>query len=199
MLSTIIITASYIYWMHDIFLGHWVLSIQFSPYHREEKASLPSFIEEAWRCNGPSIIRPVNHQHLNPSLFDFIVLNAVYHLFQCLQKRALVCQFPGLLPALWLQFCIYWIFFFFLHLLAAAAKSLQSCLTMCNRIDGSPPGSPVPGILQARTLEWVAISFSNAWKWEVKVKSLSRVRLLATPWTAAHQAPLSVWFSRQEY
>ena len=74
---------------------------------------------------------------------------------------------------------------------AAAAKSLQSCPTLCNLIDGSPPGSPVPGILQA-TLEWVAISFSNAWKWKVKVKSFSRVRLLATPWTAAHQAPPSM-------
>ena len=72
---------------------------------------------------------------------------------------------------------------------AAAAKSLQSCPTLCNPIDGSPPGSPIPGILQARTLEWVAISFSNAWKWKVKVKSLSRVQLLATPWTAAHRAP----------
>ena len=69
----------------------------------------------------------------------------------------------------------------------------------CNPIDGSPPGSPVPGILQARTLEWVAISFSNAWKWKVKVKSLSRVRFFATPWTAAYQAPPSMGFSRQEY
>ena len=82
---------------------------------------------------------------------------------------------------------------------AAAAKSLQSRLTLCDTIDGSPPGSPVPGILQARTLEWVAISFSSAWKWEVKVESLSCVRLLATPWTAAYQAPLSMGFSRQEY
>ena len=80
----------------------------------------------------------------------------------------------------------------------AAAKSLQSCPTLCNPIDGSPPGSSVPGILQARTLEWVAISFSNAWKWKVKVKSLSRVRLLETPWTAAYRAPPSVGFSRQE-
>ena len=63
----------------------------------------------------------------------------------------------------------------------AAAKSLQSCPTLCDPIDGSPPGSPIPGILQARTLEWVAISFSNAWKWKGKVKSLSHVRLLATP------------------
>ena len=82
---------------------------------------------------------------------------------------------------------------------AAAAKSLQSCPTLCDPIDGSPPGSAVPGILQARTLDWVAISFSNAWKWKVKGKSLSRVRLFATPWTAAHQAPPSVGFSRQEY
>ena len=71
---------------------------------------------------------------------------------------------------------------------AAAAKGLQSCLTLCDPIDGSPPGSPVPRILQARTLEWVAISFSNAWKWKVKVKLLSHVQLLVTPWTAAHQA-----------
>ena len=85
-------------------------------------------------------------------------------------------------------------------LAAAAAKSLQSCPTLCNPIDSSPPGSPVPGILQARTLEWVAISFSNASKWKVKVKSsLSHVRLLATPWTAAHQAPPYMGFPRQEY
>ena len=82
---------------------------------------------------------------------------------------------------------------------AAAAKSLQSCPTLCDPIDDSPPGSPVPGILQARTLEWVAASFSNAWKWKVKVKSLSHVRLPATSWTAAYQAPPSMGFSRQEY
>ena len=81
---------------------------------------------------------------------------------------------------------------------AAAAKSLQLCPTLCDPIDGSPPGSPVPGILQARTLEWAAISFSSAWKWKVKVKLLSRVRLFETPWTAAYQAPLSMGFSRQE-
>ena len=81
---------------------------------------------------------------------------------------------------------------------AAAAKSLQSCPTLCDPIDGSPSGSPVPGILQARTLEWVAISFSNAWKWKVKVKLLSRARLLATPRTAAYQASPSMGFSRQE-
>ena len=97
--------------------------------------------------------------------------------------------FSGGLPFLWLL-CLY---------LYAAAKSLQSCLTLCDPIDGGPPGSPVPGILQARTLEWVAISSFNAWKWKVKVKLRSRVRLLATPWTAAYQAPLSMGFSRQEY
>ena len=80
-----------------------------------------------------------------------------------------------------------------------AAKSLQSCPTLCNPIDGTPPGSPIPGILQARTLEWLAISFSNAGKGKGTVKSLSRVRLLSTPWTAAHQAPPSMGFSRQEY
>ena len=81
----------------------------------------------------------------------------------------------------------------------AAAKLLQSCPTLCDPIDGSQPGSPVPGILQARTLEWVAIFFSNAWKWKLKVKLLSRVWLLVTPWTAAYQAPPSMGFSRQEW
>ena len=82
---------------------------------------------------------------------------------------------------------------------AAAAKSLQSCPTLCDPIDGSPLGSTVPGILQARTLEWVAISFFNAWKWKVKVKLLCRVRPSATPWTTAYQPPPSLGFSRQEY
>ena len=82
---------------------------------------------------------------------------------------------------------------------AAAAKLLQLCPTLCNPIDGSPPGSPIPEILQARVLEWGAISFSNAWKWKVKVKSLSHVWLFTTPWTAVYQAPPSMGFSRQEY
>ena len=82
---------------------------------------------------------------------------------------------------------------------AAATNSLQSCLTLCDPIDGSPPGSAVPGILQVRTLGCVAISFSNARKWKVKVKSCSYVRLLATPWTEAYQAPPFMGFSRQEY
>ena len=80
---------------------------------------------------------------------------------------------------------------------AVAAKLLQSGLTLCDPIDGSPPGSSVPGILQARTLEWVAISF--AWKWKVKVKLLSCVRVFTTPWTAAYQVPPSMGISRQEY
>ena len=88
--------------------------------------------------------------------------------------------------------------FFSFSAATAAAKSLQLCPTLCDPIDGSPPGSAVPGILQARTLEWVAISFSNAWKGKVNVKSLSRIRLFATPWSAAYKAPPSVGFSRQE-
>ena len=129
--------------------------------------------------------------------------------------------FPYSVDSLPLSWCFYffidsslfaWNFFFTISIIAticgisrtcytlyaAAAKPLQSCLTLCDPIDGSPPGSSVPGILQARTLEWVAISFSNAGKRKVKVKSLSRVRLFATPWTAAFQAPPSMGFSRQE-
>ena len=86
-----------------------------------------------------------------------------------------------------------------IYIFTAAAKLVQSCPTLCDPIDGSPPGFPVPGILQARTLEWVAISFSSAWKWKVKVKSFSRVQLFATPWTAPYQAPPSMGFSRQKY
>ena len=86
-----------------------------------------------------------------------------------------------------------------INYLCCCCSVCKPCLTLCDPRDSSQPGSPVPGILQARTREWVAISFCNAWKWKVKVKSLSRVRLLATPWTAAHQAPPSMGFSRQEY
>ena len=84
-------------------------------------------------------------------------------------------------------------------LLLLLLLSRFSRVRLCDPRDGSPPGSGIPGILQARTLDWVAISFSSAWKWKVKVKSLSRVRLLATPWTAAYQAPPSLGFCRQEY
>ena len=101
----------------------------------------------------------------------------------------------------WFMYCwsLAWRILSITLLACAAAKSLQSCPTLCDPIDGSPPGSPIPGILQTRILEWVAIFFSNAWKWKVKVKSLGRVRLLVTPWTAAYQAPPSMGFSRQEY
>ena len=93
----------------------------------------------------------------------------------------------------------FWNIFWHVSAAAAAAKSLQLCPTLCDPIDGSPPGSTIPGILQARTLEWVAISFSSAWKWKVKVKLLSLVWLFATPWTAAYQARPSMKCSRQEY
>ena len=107
-----------------------------------------------------------------------------------------------LLLLLLFLFCLFVFYFVILYWFchtSAAVKSLQLCPTLCDPADGSPPGSAIPGILQARTLEWVAISFSNAWMWKVKVKSLSRVRPSATPWTAAYQAPPSMGFSRYEY
>ena len=116
----------------------------------------------------------------------------------CLSLLLLFCYFQFLLLCLLVFVLRFEMPLCWVHA-AAAAKSLQLCPTLCNPRDGSPPGSPVPGTLQARTLEWVAISFSNVWKWKVKMKSLSRVWLLATPWTAAHQAPPSMGFSKQEY
>ena len=122
-----------------------------------------------------------------------------------LHLHSLAPSLPSLLLCVCVCVCVHryiWHFYPSMHVVpaAAAAKSLQSCLTLCDPIDGSPSGSPVPGILQARTLEWVAVSFSNAGKWKVKVKSLSRVRLFATPCSAAHQAPPpSMGFSRQEH
>ena len=111
-----------------------------------------------------------------------------------------ICPWYFLIKSIaWTQIPFIGFLQFFSDSSAATAKSRQSCLILCSPIDGSPPGSSVPGILQARTLEWVAISLSNAWKWKVKGKSLSRVRLFATPWTAAYQAPPSMGFSRQEY
>ena len=123
--------------------------------------------------------------------FSSVQQSDIYILFWILFHYRLVdIEFPVLYSRPLFTYFIY---------AAAAAKSLQSCPTLCNPIDGSPPGSPVPGILQARTLEWVAISFSNVWKWKVEVKSLNRDQLFETPWTAAHQAPPSMGFSRQEY
>ena len=105
------------------------------------------------------------------------------------------------IPTCFISYCVLnsdsQIFIFTLLLLMLLSHF--NCVWLCGPIDSSPPGSTVPGSLQARTLEWVAISFSSAWKWKVKVKSLSRVWLFATPWTAAHQAPPSMGFSRQEY
>ena len=142
-------------------------------------------------------LRPLGLQHarrpsLSPGLPKFVSIDSVMlsnHLILCCPLLHLPSIFPSMSV-----FSNEWA----IHI-AAAAKSLQSYPTLCDPIDSSPPGSPVPGILQARTLEWAAISFSNAWKWKVKVKSLSRVRPLATPWTAAYQAPPSMGFSRQEY
>ena len=123
--------------------------------------------------------------------------------------RESVGKFISLLSFWWdnsLELCYLWCLWrsptglssVYITLLTATAKSLQSCPTLGSH-RWQPSRLPVPGILQARTLEWVAISFSNAWKWKVKVKLLSRVWLLATPWTAAHQAPRSMGFSRQEH
>ena len=113
-------------------------------------------------------------------------------------SSSLSLELIPLFSGLWSTSFFIYLFAFVKHAVAAA-KSLQSCPTLCDPTDGSPSGSPVPGILQARTLEWVAISFSNAWKWKVKVKSLSCVWLLETPWTVAHQASPSMGFSRQQY
>ena len=115
-----------------------------------------------------------------------------------LKRLSHLCIF-NIEVGLWFDWALHCLMQITVMAAAAATKLLQSCLTLCDPGDSSPSGSPIPGILQARTLEWVAISFSNAWKWRVKVKSLSRVWLLATPWTAAYQAPLSMGFSRQEY
>ena len=103
-----------------------------------------------------------------------------------------------ILKKLYMHVCIYpsSIYYIYIYIYIDTAKSVLLCPTLYDPIDGSPPDSPVPGILQARTLEWVAISSSNAWKWKVKVKSLSHVWLFVTPWTAAYQAPPSMGFTR---
>ena len=121
-------------------------------------------------------------------------------LLPCSLPRALSVRPLGIqVLTFWRRWIFHVLSILTFEIYAAVAKLLQSCSTLCDPIDGSPPGSTIPGILQARTLKWVAISFSNAWKWKVKVKSLSHVRLFRTPWTAAYQAPLSMGFSRQGY
>ena len=136
---------------------------------------------------------------INDFEHPFIGLLPVY--ISSWEKYSILCPFVSVLSLFLLLLSCSSLYFYTFHTFysAATAKSPQSCPTLCDPIDRSPPGSPVPGILKAKTLEWVAISFSNAWKWKVKVKLLSRVQLLATPWTAAYQAPLSMGFSRQEY
>ena len=134
------------------------------------------------------LMHPERHQ--SHSLFWPCAYISIIHLITNLTLSYAKQLFPNTLWTSWEQWML------FKH---AAAKSLQSCPTLCDPIDGSPPGSPIPGILQAGILEWVAISFSNVWKWKVKVKSLSRVWLLVSPWTEAHQAPPSMGFSKQEY
>ena len=137
------------------------------------------------------IIHKVNHWHLFKDFYKRVFQDE--HLGRSLRP------WEGLLSEAYLWGKCLWQRSLLNLGVAAAAKSLQSCPTLCDPIDGSPPGSPIPGILQARTLERVAIFFSNPWKWNVKMKSLSQVWLLATPWTAAHQAPPSMGLARQEY
>ena len=136
---------------------------------------------------------PLPLPHLFLSSSHPLGIGFILHLILNINQSTSIC----------LKICAFWSILInislFLLSSAAATKSLQLCPTLCDPIDGSPPGSAVPRVLQARILKWVAISFSSAWKWKVKVKSLSRVRLFVTPWTAAYQAPLPMGFSRQEY
>ena len=130
-----------------------------------------------------------NHYHMWAILFNFLSSSSIASYL----PRRILKQITNTIS-------FHWVILEYLSLnYKVKSEVAQSCPTLCEPIDGLPPGSPVPGILQARTLEWVAISFSNAWKWKVKVKLLSCVRLLATSWTAAYQAPPSMGFSRQEY
>ena len=132
----------------------------------------------------------INYEGYSISFMWFLPTSSRYNGHVNFNSPIHIPLFPSLIPRISILTVI---------AAATAAKSLQSCLTLCDPTDDSPPGSAVPGILQARPLEWVAISFSNAWKWKVKVKSFSCVWLFSTPWTAAHQAPPSMGFSRQEY
>ena len=140
--------------------------------------------------------------HTNTCIYfsiPFLYINTAYSLFFASGFSAIISLLLISKSSLNAnKICIFYAFLL-VKLNIATAKSLQSCPTLCDPMGSSPPGSPVPGILQARTLEWVAIFFSNTWKWKVKVKLLSRVWLFGIPWTAAYQAPPSMGFSRQEY
>ena len=157
---------------------HWAASI-YTPTCQEGNAHSPTL--------------GINHVLMFVSLTDKNQYLILIHI--CLVLNETVFFFFTYFLGKWQLSCC----FPFLKAAATAAKSLQSCPTLCDPIDGNPSGSSVPGILQARILGWVAISSSNAWKWKVKAKSLSRVRLFATPWTVAYQAPPSMGFSRWEY
>ena len=133
----------------------------------------------SWKCSGQSITQSNWEEGLNVSLSLYLkIASREWKLY-----KECNCSLPSLLVLLILLLLL----------------SHFSPVWLCDQIHCSPSGSAVPGILQTRTLEWIAISFSNAWKWKVKVKSLSRVWLFSTPWTAAYQAPPSMVFSRQEY
>ena len=161
----------------------------------------PSWLSGSWRSFLYSSSVYSCHSFLISSAFVRYTISALYCAHLCMKCSLGICNF--LQEIFSLPHSIAFLYFFALITEEGflifpcyyAAKSLQWCPTLCNPIHGSPPGSPVPGILQARTLEWAAISFSSPWKWKMKVKSPSHVWLLATPWTEAYQAPPS----RQEY
>ena len=148
--------------------------------------NLPPTLSHPYRLSQSTRLSSLHH---TSNSHWISILHRVMYVFQCYSFNLSHPLFPHHVQKSVLYVCVS----------TAAAASFQSCLTLCDPTDRSPSGSPIPGVFQARTLEWVAISFSNAWKWKVKVKSPSRVQLFVTPWTAAHQAPPSVGFSRQEY
>ena len=183
-----------LFWGRGGYRTPWICSLKFLVSFEKFLTSFSIIASESfsllffWTPN--TFVRPFH----NVSYVSFDLYCIFKHFFLCM------LQSDYLLPIFQFTNPLFWFFNLLLNpSVAAAAKSLQLCPTLCDSIDGSPPGSAIPGILQARTLEWVAISFSNAWKWKVEVKLLSSVRLFSSPWTAAYQAPPSMGFSRQEY
>ena len=170
-------------------MSSFYLFILFRGFSRKE------YLSGLWFPSGPHSVRPLHH---DPSVLGGPTWHGLVH---WVRQGCGPCDQIGKFSVIVVSVCLP-SDALSQHLPlchSAAAKSVQSCPTLCDPTDISPPGSPVPGTLQARTLEWVAISFSNAWKWKVKVKSLCRSQLLATPWTTAYQAPPPMGFSRQEY